>query len=460
MPTNGILRRASYGPTSPTVGARGARTRQNIIDATLDLFEERGFHGTLVDDIANAVGISRAALYQYFESKEDIFIELLRECGAALLRVIQRLGPLGPTAAGYDNLHWWLGEWAWVYDKYSTMFVEWSHVDAPNAPLRPLIVGFLEEYKSRMTKRIVLSDVEDLEPEDLAVALLAIVNRINYYRATSNTRGLSDDELLDTLATVLQLVLFPSTPARALVHTAGAPFGQASVEPPPKALHSGRSAVNQRTRPETGQRRIDRIQGYSERVQVTVRQILDAAARVFAADGYHSSSVDDIVSAAGLGRGTFYKYLEDKLDLLIMLGEECADCLLEMGERLVEIGPGRAARRARRAWLYDFIEFHRKYAGVFRVWTEQEPDDPTLQAMGRVVTARVVDTLDEVLGGVSRTYPFNVRAASLLLVALLERLPNEVAGADDLPTDRLVDLMSAVMERGFLNARRTTGKAD
>ena len=205
MPTNGILRRASYGPTSPTVGARGARTRQNIIDATLDLFEERGFHGTLVDDIANAVGISRAALYQYFESKEEIFIELLRECGAALLRVIQRLGPLGPTAAGYDNLHWWLGEWAWVYDKYSTMFVEWSHVDAPNAPLRPLIVGFLEEYKSRMTKRIVLSDVEDLEPEDLAVALLAIVNRINYYRATSNMRGLSDDELLDTLATVLQL---------------------------------------------------------------------------------------------------------------------------------------------------------------------------------------------------------------------------------------------------------------
>ena len=104
------VRRASYGAASPVVGARGARTRQQIVDVALQLFAERGFHGTVVEDIARSVGISRATLYQYFASKEEIFRELVEESGSAQLRVMRRLGRLGPTAEGFDNLHWWLGE--------------------------------------------------------------------------------------------------------------------------------------------------------------------------------------------------------------------------------------------------------------------------------------------------------------------------------------------------------------
>jgi len=68
-----IVRRASYGPTSPVVGERGARTRGQIIEVTLSLFAQHGVHATLVDDIAKSAGISRATLYQYFSSKEDLF---------------------------------------------------------------------------------------------------------------------------------------------------------------------------------------------------------------------------------------------------------------------------------------------------------------------------------------------------------------------------------------------------
>src|SRR6185437_16148619 len=103
-------------------------TRQQLLDAALAQFADSGFQATSVDDIARAAGVSRATLYQYFESREDIAVELLEECGAALRRVVRRLGVLGPDAAGYENLHWWLGEWAYVYDKYATMFIEWAHI--------------------------------------------------------------------------------------------------------------------------------------------------------------------------------------------------------------------------------------------------------------------------------------------------------------------------------------------
>ena len=138
MSENGeILRRDGYWPASPVVGRRGARTRQRIVVETLKLFETQGFHSTSVDAIAKAAGTSRATLYQYFESKDQIFVELLDECGAALMRVVRRLGALGPTSEGFDNLHWWLGEWAWVYDKYATMFVQWASIDTPDTDPRP-----------------------------------------------------------------------------------------------------------------------------------------------------------------------------------------------------------------------------------------------------------------------------------------------------------------------------------
>ena len=42
------------------------------------------------------------------------------------------------------------------------------------------------------------------------------------------------------------------------------------------------------------------------------QQILTVARDVFARRGYHQSTIDDIVAEAGVARGTFYLYFEDK----------------------------------------------------------------------------------------------------------------------------------------------------
>ena len=42
------------------------------------------------------------------------------------------------------------------------------------------------------------------------------------------------------------------------------------------------------------------------------QQILEKARDVFARAGYHAAKIDDIVAAAGVARGTFYLYFEDK----------------------------------------------------------------------------------------------------------------------------------------------------
>ena len=53
-------------------------TRKNlIIDAAMDLFAQKDFHNIGMRDIAKRAGISAAAIYRYFPSRDDVFVEAL-----------------------------------------------------------------------------------------------------------------------------------------------------------------------------------------------------------------------------------------------------------------------------------------------------------------------------------------------------------------------------------------------
>ncbi len=57
-------------------GSRGASTKERILDAALDLFTEKGFDGTSLREIAERLGVTKAALYYHFASKDDILMAL------------------------------------------------------------------------------------------------------------------------------------------------------------------------------------------------------------------------------------------------------------------------------------------------------------------------------------------------------------------------------------------------
>lgn len=57
--------------------AADSPTRDRLIQAAMDVFAARGYHGVTVDDIAAASGTSKGAFYHYFPSKQAIFLSLL-----------------------------------------------------------------------------------------------------------------------------------------------------------------------------------------------------------------------------------------------------------------------------------------------------------------------------------------------------------------------------------------------
>jgi AcrR family transcriptional regulator len=64
------------------------RTRETIARVALELFEERGYQATTLDDIAEAADVSTRTIFSYYPSKEDILFCDFPEIKAALERAL------------------------------------------------------------------------------------------------------------------------------------------------------------------------------------------------------------------------------------------------------------------------------------------------------------------------------------------------------------------------------------
>src|SRR6478736_6791304 len=64
-------RRGSY--------AKGVAKREEILERALDVIAAEGYRGASVKVLADAVGLSQAGLLHYFDSKEELFTEILRK---------------------------------------------------------------------------------------------------------------------------------------------------------------------------------------------------------------------------------------------------------------------------------------------------------------------------------------------------------------------------------------------
>ena len=82
---------------------RGPYTRQQILDASLRLFSERGFARTTVRDIARQAGITDAAIYYHFESKRELLEALVEKARAKGLAAM--VGGIDSANAASIALH-------------------------------------------------------------------------------------------------------------------------------------------------------------------------------------------------------------------------------------------------------------------------------------------------------------------------------------------------------------------
>jgi AcrR family transcriptional regulator len=75
-----VLIEAGRAPLS----ARGERTRTKLVTAARAVFEERGFDGARMGDVAEAAGVSHGTVYTWFDTKEDLLRAVIDSVTAEL----------------------------------------------------------------------------------------------------------------------------------------------------------------------------------------------------------------------------------------------------------------------------------------------------------------------------------------------------------------------------------------
>ena len=77
--------------TRLTRAQRRQQTRARLLDAAGQVFARRGFHAATVDEVAEAAGYTKGAVYSNFANKDELFLALLDQRLAAQLQQVEAL---------------------------------------------------------------------------------------------------------------------------------------------------------------------------------------------------------------------------------------------------------------------------------------------------------------------------------------------------------------------------------
>ena len=153
--------------------------RAQILDAALEVFARQGFHEARMDDIAQASGLSKGALYLYYKSKDAIISALMGSVFNLAMR-----GALAVERADGSTRERLLDiteRFAREIDRFSRalpVMLEFYAIAARDRTVRAVMGGLFDEYRASLTRLIEQGiergELKSGDPHDLAVGLIAI----------------------------------------------------------------------------------------------------------------------------------------------------------------------------------------------------------------------------------------------------------------------------------------------
>jgi AcrR family transcriptional regulator len=155
--------------------AKGVARRREILDRAIDVFAERGGYGTSLRSIAQAIGVSHAALLHYFDSREQLLLAVYEH--AESKRSADPAAP-APTSAVDVML---LAATAnvtvpGVVELYSTLVA--ASLEAGNATGRAYFTERFDRVRRELADRLRLEQVSgqirtDVDADQIAALLVA-----------------------------------------------------------------------------------------------------------------------------------------------------------------------------------------------------------------------------------------------------------------------------------------------
>ena len=194
------------------------RRQQEILEAAAQVFHEKGYESTSIQDIADSVGILKGSLYYYITSKEDLLFEIIQGVHEEALKNLDR------TAAVEGDALQKIRAFVVIHVTHNAlnlvkMAVFFQDFRSLNGERRQLIVEERDMYDAFLRDLIRRGQDEgvvcpDIEPKLAAITVLGMMNWMyHWYRPDGE---LSASQIADAYAdfVVAGLACDPKTHVR------------------------------------------------------------------------------------------------------------------------------------------------------------------------------------------------------------------------------------------------------
>ena len=166
--------------------------KKKILAAGREVMSRKGYRATTMDDIAEYVGVSKAALYQYFSSKDELVIEIVK---AFPEQIRERTMAMYPGATPLDA-------WRAVLDFYlennaeqNALFYELLSLIPRNPDIAKSFSGNMQFVLQKATTGVAEHQRQGLfresDPRTVALAILSIFHGLR----TLSLMGVEKEEL-------------------------------------------------------------------------------------------------------------------------------------------------------------------------------------------------------------------------------------------------------------------------
>jgi AcrR family transcriptional regulator len=288
-----------------------------------------------------------------------VFRHLAAQVGRQLRASAEAMEPLSAGERGWAALRAWVGRYGDIYARYEPVFRAFGAA----AETDEALAGGSRQVERRNVAlfQSKLTDV-DLPPRQLEpVVGLLLAGTSRTLDMAAILRAAAPDayrrpRIEDALTDVLHRALFGLEP----------PTRAVAERPRPPALRLGRSLVDVFAR-------ADALEAESAQPdRRALASLLAVGEDVVARCGFQGTRVDDVVEAAGVSHGAFYRYFENKDEFVRVVAVRALGALSStLGT--VPDGPDRTSLRR---WLRRYNETHAARGAIVRVWVEAGHDDP------------------------------------------------------------------------------------
>lgn len=199
MSEEGIaVEQSPVGVSGNELSARGRRTREKLLNAAEEVFAALGYHDASIVKITEAAGVAQGTFYNYFDSKQQIFDELIVDLNRRIRRAMSEHAQQGTTRAekerlGFQGYFRFTSEHPALY-----RVLRQAEIVAPEL-LRRHYDKISEGYVAGLRESARSGEILDVDPEVLAWMLMGIGEIVGMRWILWGEQGEVPDEVFDQM---------------------------------------------------------------------------------------------------------------------------------------------------------------------------------------------------------------------------------------------------------------------